>query len=612
MLNPLINLPDEDLYNRMCELRELQKHKPSSLDDIEQSDLGIEVRRRAKADLYFFFKYFIGFEEKKNDLVVDRVHRPVCDLFVKKDDSKPIGEQDWRKDRLLLYPRGSFKSIIDVADAAQWILNFPNITILFMTASKPLAVGFLDGLKTHFVIKQNNPSFMNLFFSKFCVDENKLDNAYQFYSPQRTFDRKEPTVMASSIESTLSGFHFEVMKVDDVVSNINSENELQLRKTIKQFHLNRKMLMLFGYLDIIGTRYDDMDLYGEAIEKNVGNVVSTKLSPCQEIIDNQDNGFRILIGKGVVLKPGFEEKTYVEAGEEGCDLLFPEYLSYPRLMKEWRIDEVSFEGQINNTPRQKTFTTFDRPLLLRHTVPFTALPLSGPISITWDFAFSKQKGRDYSTACVAIYNDKGQMFIIDLIRDRFKANDLAEAVVKLAEKWRPQVVGIEDCSGSRFLEPAIIDHARKNGSPDVMAVCAGIDWFAPDGQKDAKRIRMSALHPWLVNDRLFFVSHLPYLEVLYKEFELCLSNHHHDDIPDVISQQPRYAPRLQQMIEKNEIPTLSREDAAYNILFESADCFGRIGMGWIHQPLTPPMEDDVATESQMPGLENILGAGLIG
>ena len=603
-------LSNDDLYKIMVQARVDYKKKFPLPEPVKE-----EVRRRAKQDLFFLAKYFIGFGGEINHLIMESTHRRVCDLFVKKDASKEIGEQDDRKERLLLYPRGSFKSTIDNADTVQWVLNFPDIRILFLTAADDLAVSFLDEAKKQFVINLEDLSFMNLFFPEFCVAEDKLGNAYEFTTPMRKIERKEPTIMASSIGSTLSGFHFDVIKADDAVSNKNSESEEQCQKVTKNFHINRKMLMAFGYLDLIGTRYDDMDLYGDAIEKNVGEL-KTERGPCWELVDNLSTGFRILIGRGVVVKPEFVEKgiTFADATEEQCDLIFPEYLTFAFLKKEYHKDEISFEGQINQNPRQKVNAVFDKALLLKHTVPYTQIPVNGLISITWDFAFSRQKGRDYSTASVVMHNDKAQMFVVDLVRERFTPNALAKKVVELAARWRPFVIGIERASGSDFLEGSIIAEAKKLDRPEVLAVCSKIDWFTPDQQKDAKRTRMASLHPWLVNDQLFFAAHLQHLEVLYDEFGRCLSSHHHDDIPDVISQQPRYAPRVALMIEKKEIQTWNREDAAWNLLFEeNCDEYGRPGMGYVPPvDLGPPVPDSPPAESSHPDLPPMLGSGLTG
>lgn len=204
------HLSDEELYIRICAIRDGLKDAlnidPTIINKVLQSEIGIETRRRAKEDLYFLAKYFLRKEEV--DLMTELCHRVVCDLFVKKDSSKSFADQDKRKARLLLYPRGSFKSTIDCADAIQWILNFPNIRILFLTSVDDNAVGFLSETRDHFVIKEKSPSLMNVFFPEFCVPFGEKGNAFEFTTPQRTVDHKEPTLLASSIGSNTAGLHW--------------------------------------------------------------------------------------------------------------------------------------------------------------------------------------------------------------------------------------------------------------------------------------------------------------------------------------------------------------------------------------------------------------------
>src|SRR3990167_1729143 len=102
----LQTLSDEKLYEIMVQAR-LDFQKKIPIPEVVKT----EVRRRAKSDLFFISKYFLGFGNKENSLMTENTHRRVCDLFVVKDDTKTIGEQDWRKERLILYPRGSFKAL---------------------------------------------------------------------------------------------------------------------------------------------------------------------------------------------------------------------------------------------------------------------------------------------------------------------------------------------------------------------------------------------------------------------------------------------------------------------------------------------------------------------
>lgn len=611
---------DEELYQRMVKTREAISAGKIPSEKFKDSDLYQEVRRRSKSDLFFLAKYVIGYKGEENNLILDRVHRRICNLFVKKDDTKPLADQDKRKERMLLYPRGTFKSTIDVIDAVQWTLNFPDIRILFITGGKKLAEEFLSEFKNHFTI-QEETSFMNLYFPEFCVADTKTEqgNVHTFVSPARKHFSKEPTAMASSVDSKMSGKHFDVMKADDCVTNDTPEDATLLKKMYTNFNVLTKMLMPYGYLDIVGTRYHDLDMYGELLNINIGDIIKNRDDEAGDLAlwehqENKTTGLQILIGRAIVPKPGIY-KDILELTEEECIVHFPEYLPFGKLKHEWVKSEKASEGQYNQNPRPKSTTTFTIPLLQRQTVDHTKIPYSGPITITWDFAYARDKKqtRDFSTASVARWSEKGEMFIIDLVRDRFLPNDLAKAVVKLAMDWRPAIIAIEDAGGSNLLEPAILREAEKCGLPDVLAVCKRIDWFSPDRQYGAKQIRMGALHPWMINNMLFFSKHLPYLETLYNEFQLCMVSHHHDDIPDSISQQPRYAPHMVQMLATQEAAAYSSEEASFNLLFlEGADAFGRVGYHNPQMIVPVPVEHPPAAESAYSDAPSILGSGLCG
>ena len=633
-------IPDRTLYdyiNESAVRAQVADRQKMGLDELKNTPLVQEVRRRSEQDLYWLNAYFLWESNPESagkpisfNKISEAVHRPICDLFVKKDKTKSIADQDLLyKERMILYPRGGFKSTCDVGDAVQWILNFPEVRILFLTADDDLGTGFVDLAKSHFVIKTQDPSLMNLYFPEYSVVEKHLGPADKFTCPlwaAKQIMRVEPTIQASTIESTLSGPHYEVIKSDDPVSTRNSQTLDQCQKVIKNYHINIKMRMSYGYLDLIGTRYADEDLYGDELDKNIGTITVTRgldlpTKRPWELTVNETTGKKILIGSAWkitddAMRQVAEGKlSENELKEEHYCVLFPENLAYSVLRKLQLEDEFSFESQMNQNPRPKSHVIFDRPLLTRCTVPFTAVPTGGPICILWDFAFSIEKKRDYSTAGVGIFNDKGQLFVLDLVRERFSPTGLATKFVDLVQHWHPSIVAVENTSGSNFLEPAIMAEALKRNVQYVIDACKATDWFKTDNTKDAKRTRIKALHPMLTGDLLFFVAHLPYLEELYTEFERCLvSRRHHDDIPDVISQMRRYVPRMTVMIAKKEIPTWSRDDAAWNLTFEeNCDAFGRPGFGFRSPSILPvPVDKGLPTDTPAPELQGILGAGIFG
>lgn len=629
-------IPDRKLYDYVAEAK-IDLINRAKIEDISKSPLGIEVCRRARQDLYFLTKYFLWDTNPESvdktiddNLIVRHVHQRLADMFVQKDNSKAIADLDGehlkklKKRRIILYPRGSFKSTFDISDAVQWILNFPAIRILFITAAEDLAVAFCDTVKGIFIKKNIEPTLMNLFFPEFCIGETKaeLGDEFSFTCPlwrAKQIRRNEPTIMASSIGSTLSGFHFEVIKADDAVDTKNSGNEDQCQKVIKNFGINIKMLQPFGFLDLLGTRYADEDLYGDAMAKNLGDIV-TERGPCWELTTNKDTGQKILIGRAWEVKK--EIQVQIDKGEfnsddlakEHYDYLFPERLSYEYCMAEiQQYGIVSFEGQYNQNPTPTLKTDFDKAILIKNTIPHTELPWSGPVSQTWDFAFSTKKGRDYTTCSTALWDDSGRMFIIDIVRDRFNPSQLAKKIVEMAMKYRPFVIGIENAGGSEMIDPAVWAEAAKTGRPDVIAVCGKIDWIKTERDDDAKRNRMRVLHPWLVNGKLKFVSHLPFLNVLYDEFQKCLRKTKHDDIPDVISRQVRYAPAVQKVMKKEDVVSWNKADAGWNLIYEQGcDAFGRIGFGPQPVPIVQIQPEREIKADTPDGYDPILGAGIVG
>lgn len=902
-----------------------------------------EVIRRCEQDLMWLAGWFLHETNPEtsgspisSNLIRPENHGPFADFFVKKDKTKPIPDQDEIKNRLLLWPRGGLKSSWGIADIVQWILNFPEIRLLILTAAEDLAVSILDETKGHFLLR-TEPTLMNIFFSEFCREDKDMENMFQFTCPvweKRQVRRREPTIMASSITSTLSGYHFEllhcltpttwvytedgmtqvknlrledkllthkgryrritllksqaedrvritlnrftgfpiecskehqflttdgwvkaadlkkgdkvlrpfvkesppspiphdeelwkaigwwiaegslasnsqihfslnekdemhivewlgnlfirygaerysysvnkgshslklhihktptwlvnvfrqmyvgpfrkqipawalnapknmlaalcrglwdsrdvlttvskeiagtatlakhqlslgetvmhiktgqehgIMRVygkldssrmysdysivktiedighgptvaieveedhticvpgaithncDDIVSNRNAENEEQCLKINKNFKLNKKMLRTWGYCTKIGTRYSDSDSYGIDLENNIGDYTTTS-GDGWELTRNTTTSSLILIGRALQVKPDIKIELqaknvpphmyYQEAGEEGCIVLMPRVLPYGRLLSMYNEDRTggtnldgTFEGQMNQNPTPESNSVFDMNLLQSRTLPYQDLPFRGLISHTWDFAFGKKApNRDFSTGCSAIWNEKGQAYINDLVRDRFSTpTALAKAVVSLAVKHHPFVIGIEDAGASSFLGPTILSEAQKTGDPFVVQVCSRIDWIPINNHKEAKKARIAALQPLLADNLLFFANYLPYLKTLYEEFIRCMANvSRHDDIPDVISFQPRYAPRIVKQIIEQGIPTWSRDQAAYNLIFEeNTDPFGLPGGGGVFTTSLeePRISEDVPAYSYAPGLDSILGGGLIG
>ena len=640
----------------------------SQIENIPESKLGREVRRRCIFDIKWLAKYFLwdsmpasdgGLKPISENIFLDHQYDIFAELFAKKDPAIPIHKLSPTKTRVLLWPRGGAKSSYDHVDSFQWIITYPDVRILYLTAEASLSVGFIGELKGFFTLREDIPTFVNLFFPEHCCLAKDMKKGTVFTTPvykNKKTGRKEPTVVASSVGKTKSGWHYSVIKADDSVSDKNTETETQCQSVSEKLFLAENLLIPGGDgfpIFYIGTRYHDLDHYGALLEKYLdkGEVEITS-GVGWKFYHNKTYSIDILIGKACQIKPEVAEKlsregrpvTYAEAGEAGCDILLPNIMSYSFFMGKFSKNERVTEGQLNQNPQTTSDVEFDRMLMLRATVPYQMLPREGPCCQFWDFAFSQKKGRDYSTGASIIWTEEDELtpkgektgnkktvgFVRKIVRDRFNHSTLAQAVVDLAVEEHPFVIGIEDAAGSRFLEPTIISTALRTRDARVIELCSHIDWVTPDNQIDAKRVRMRSMYPWISEGRLKFLNACmapkePNLEVFYSEWQKCLVSHHHDDIPDVVSQMPnRYAPRATQAIVENNVEMFSRIDQiGWNELFNE-DYMAQNG-SWMddngniinqEQPVLPSadlFQPEPEASTQTPyGMPNVLGAGFWG
>ena len=665
-------IPNDELYSFLQEIRpDLVNTMRLGSDHIPNSRVGKEVRRRCQTDLFWMARYFTwetnpfsenGTKPLSENKIEEDPYSIFADFFVKKDPTKTIAEQSEVKTSLLLWPRSGMKSTIDHVDTAQWILCFPGIRVLYLTATIDLAEKFVGELAGHFLIREETPSLMNMFWPEFCFDEKYLGSATQFTTPvyaAKKTKRKEPTVIASSVGKNKAGFHYELIKADDGVSDTNTITPEQCASISEQLFLAEKLLDLGGnYITYVGTRYEDGDHYDIMLEQNVGDIV-TREGRNWKLMENRTTGVNILIGQAIRIKPEVVEKlkregkpvTYHEAGEEGCTLLLPKVMPYKWCLNDFTKNEKTFESQRNQNPRAVGLGEMDRLTLVKATVPYTHLPRQGPVSQFWDMAFSQKKGVDYSVGSSVmwgeedVYDFQGKPidipglngtrvrqkktvgYVRKIMRDRYTPFSLARAIVQLAQEERPFVIGIEKAGGSFLLAPTIEAEAIKTGDPQVIAVCSHIDWITADQQKDAKKIRMGGLFPWIIEGRFKFLNACMQpkyqdLEVLYSEFEKCMYGHH-DDLPDNLGYQVRYAPRATQAIVENNVNMFSNIDQqGWNQVFNE-DQISRESWYYDDNGKLVPFEPETSlfemfrpepevSSSTPHGMPNILGAGVWG
>jgi phage terminase large subunit-like protein len=483
------------------------------------------------------------------DGTLHTVHESICNaFFVRKDPTYAtfkafsLAYADL-KERLLLVPRGGFKSSMNMADTVQWIICFPEVTILVLTGVLDLAKDFVGEIKGHFELEENpaqsdifgkkslrprtmqdgSPSWFQILFPEHCIEKDD-GKAAEFQTPACAIPDKECTVFASSIEQNLVGWHVGIMKLDDVVTNENSQTADRIKNINKQVSINQAMLNPGGFYDKIGTWYDGSDTYGEDIKNKMkfeaeGDVFPMKIyiRPCWWL-----NADAVAAGK-------IEE----EATEQDWVLWFnePGQLTYEFLRVKKKSDPY-FAIKYLNDPLQMNVIKFPRSLLIRHTINGNNLPDTGMVVTVVDTAYSTKNWADFTVIITALIYG-GRFYVIDMNRGRFNEYELPAMVAAAGLKWKPKRISIEETGAIKYIQREVYREMEK------LKIRIPIE-LVPLGKGDkkinSKQKKAGPLLRYLGMDRFKFVNICPGLEEIYTELEkFGTASGTHDDIVDALA-----------------------------------------------------------------------------
>ena len=525
------------------------------VDDIVSFWRWLDLRDRARKDLFWLGRLL-------GKGLYRSVHQITCDQFVPKNFGGPwlnldgtvdhsrqkiepmyfdgytlddlhemIDEHHLQRERemMLLDSRGFYKSTIDGVDSVQWLLNCPDARILIITGEYKLAVAFASEIKGYFHLSQGQePSAFHLLFPEYVLRGVDGTSKEPLFCPARILEQKEGSLWVNSIVANLSGWHCDVKKGDDIVTDENSNAEDAREKLKIKYDGTDDLLDPHGFMDHIGTRYFTDDWYGTRLKPNeeTGEVAPIKyhVRGCWQV------------------KPEYFDVPLLGLTEEMVTLNFPQRWTFNKLRALLlKKGERFFKNQQLNVPTDAAEDSgfkisFTEASLRSHMYQREAAPKTGDVFIVWDWALSDKKTSDYSVGVVArLYkNDAGEwaFVILEIIYDKWKHSELAFQIVALSKKYGPKVTMIESSNGADMLKDEITRVGHRFGYQPY------IYWKQPSRQENAKRNRIKSTEILLSEHRLHFVLGL-WIDETFKQFIQYTGEKKNkgrkDDIPDAIS-----------------------------------------------------------------------------
>lgn len=362
------------------------------------------IRKLLLTDLYALIWYGLGRQDIEHEWLFDRCQEV---------QASPNGHLD-------LWAREHYKStIITLGATVRDILNDPNITVGFFSHTRPIAKGFLRQIKREFEANER----LKGFFPDILWD--KPDKEAPTWSEdsgivvKRKSNPKESTLEAwGLVDGQPTSKHFKLMVYDDVVTQDSVTTPEMIDKVTRAWELSRNLSSEGGKTRYIGTRYHFNDTYRE------------------------------------IMNRGAAKPRLYPATRDGTVAGDPVLLTRERLAEKRREQgPFTFGCQMLQDPKADAAQGFDTEWLNYYDKREDGAGMNKYILV--DAASAKKQHSDYTAMVVIGLAEDQNYYILDMVRDRLKLTERADALFSLHRTWKPKGVGYE-----RYGMMADIEHIQ--------------------------------------------------------------------------------------------------------------------------------------------------------
>jgi predicted phage terminase large subunit-like protein len=519
-----------------------------------------KARWLARFDLVYLCNEILGYVDVSHKVhgglirTLQQFPKPSREQFDKNDyyengkwNYKPIFTlkefvaQPGKRRRLILDSRGHLKTTINCqAHTIQWLLNYPDAAIHILQSNLDKGNMIVDEIRDHF---RYNPKLRQL-FPELCPQKsiNDFGKVGQF-DIRKLYDvtqmRKEPSVLAGSIDKGTAGLHFDVMKFSDIVDPNNCFGD-QLEKVAKSFYMAENLLVAPSYwIDVEGTRYNFGDVYGKIIE--------TYEKANQ---DGREPEYLMYVRACFERDTGNEPPKYIpeeqllpfKKDSFGKRIpVWPERFPLQKLEEMERTDPTIFSAQQINFPIGGLDGQILFPVDPKENYPalisrknFNENVRVSYYEISVDTAETIGGRSDYTAMSVCAWAKSGRAYIVDIFHGKILPDQIITQLFFLYKKWNKsryapvQNIKIEETGFVRGLNSAI---GREEESQKIKLP---IQFMKRDTSLSKTERILKTLQPWYVNREIRFLDDIPALEAMKREL-IQFPNSPKDDILDSLA-----------------------------------------------------------------------------
>lgn len=478
----------------------------AKLTDKEKS----ELRKACEESLLTFIKVVAPHR------VLGSVHEELC-LWWQRDDALD--------NQLTLLPRDHQKSAMVAYRVAWWITKNPDTTVLYVSATAPLAEKQLKAIKDIFtsdiyrylwptMINENEGKREKWGAEAICIDHPK----------RKEEGVRDDTIRACGITANVTGLHCNIAVLDDVVVPDNAYTQTG-RETVRAFYSQLSSIETTGAKEwVVGTRYHPADLYRDLMDMT------------ETYFDEEEDDYiekqvyevfeKVVETNGEFLWPKQRRSDGKQFGFDAKELA---------RKKAKYLDSTQFYAQYYNNPNAIELALIDRSRFnyyKRDAIEdVSGVWYAGDKDLTVyaaiDFAYTVGSASDYTALVVVGVDEDNNYYVLDI--ERFKASRISEMydkVEKAYRKWRFRKLRAEAVAAQRLIIQQFREYMRSQ------SIAFSIDEYHPPRTLRKEERIAAVLEPRYQNGQIF---HYKGGNCQILEEELLMNNPEHDDVKDALA-----------------------------------------------------------------------------
>lgn len=347
------------------------------------------------------------------------VHRDICTRLERFSDDVAEGKSP----RLMLFmpPRTGKSELASVNFPAWHLGRHPDHEIIACSYAQSLAIKF--SRKARALCR--DPGYLAVFPAM------KLDDESQ--AAEEWLTKAGGGYVAVGIGGPITGKGAHVLSIDDPVKNREDADSMTAREMVKDWYSSTAYTRLApgGGVLVTMTRWSEDDLSGwllalqEAGEGDKWNVVT------YPAVAEEDELYR---AKGEALHP---ERYDLEALMRIKKALIP---------RDWH-------ALYQQRPVVETGLYFKKEMFRF----YDQLPSGKRFKFyaAWDLAIGRKESNDFTVGIVVAVDEDDVIYVVDMIRGKWTSFEIVEQMINAHERWRTELVGIEQGQLSLAIEPIL-------------------------------------------------------------------------------------------------------------------------------------------------------------